>query len=89
MKFIKPLPIIYLPNIFFQFNHYLLAQLASLISNFKSDDAKRSIFFFLYSFYLLSVFLEMPSPLPNYSIAGDHRLHSNLVWVYYVYCLLF
>lgn len=80
---------IYLPNIFFQFNHYLSAQLASFISNFKSDDAKLSIFFFLYSFYLLFVFLEMPSPLPNYSIAGDHRLHSNLVLVYYVYCLLF
>lgn len=56
MKFIKPLPIIYLPNIFFQFNHYLLAQLASFISNSKSDDAKRSILFFLTvsTFYLYS-----------------------------------
>lgn len=88
MKFTEPLPILYLPNIFFQFNHYLLAQLASFISNFKSDDAKLSIFF-LHSFYLLFVFLEMPSPLPNYSIAGDLCLHCNLALVYNVHCLLF
>lgn len=47
---------IYLPNIFFQFNHYLSAQLASFISNFKSDDAKLSIFFSftVSTFYLYS-----------------------------------
>ena len=56
MKFIEPLPIIYLLNIFLQFNHYLLAQLASFISNFKSDDAKLSIFFSftVSTFYLYS-----------------------------------